>query len=540
MLIIYDLSFYLGNKLLYDKEGECFLSVFPGDKIGLVGANGTGKSTLMRLIIGELKPDRGTIKLQPGCSIGFLNQDHLSFKTQDSIKQVAMQAFPNVLDLEKEIEKVSEQIENNYTEDLLKKFEKLQEEYTNLGGYQVESETEKVLEGMGFDTKDLDKPLELFSGGWRMRVMLAKMILQKPSLMLLDEPTNHLDIESIKWLENYLNKYIKDNEKSKAFIIISHDRYFLNNVTNRIVEIENKRSVFYSGNYDSYEEQKEKNNEIMQNKYEQQQKYIEKTKLNIARFGAKSSTASRAKSWEKKLDRLEKIEPVRNKVPKISFSFDILKQSGKIVTKITDVVKKYNDLEILKKSSAIIERGDKIALIGANGKGKSTLLRMIYGIEPFQQGTIEKGINVLMAFYAQHQLESLKLDNSIIEELMNVNSLKTEEKIREICGKFLFKKDDIYKQIRILSGGEKARVALIKVLLQGANFLLLDEPTNHLDMVSINILAQAIQQYQGTCVVVSHDRFFVNKIVNKIWHIEDMVLKEYFGTYDEFVEYEKI
>ena len=532
MLTINDLSFYLGNKQLYDK---CSLSIKPKDKIGLIGANGTGKSTLMKLITGDLIPDSGSINLQTGFTLGFLNQDHLSFKTQDSIKQVALQAFSKVLELEKQVEEITRQMEREYDEKLCEKMMRIQDEIEHLGGYEMESKTEEVLEGMGFSTSDLDRPLEEFSGGWRMRVMLAKMLLQQPSLMMLDEPTNHLDIESIKWLEKYLIDY------KKAFIVISHDRCFLNNITDRIVELEKKKLVSYPGNYDFYESEKEKNIEIQRNVYERQQKEIEHIKTNIERFGAKASKAAQAKSWEKRLERMDVVEAVDNRTTRVKFSFDITQTSGKIVATITDVTKNYDQLEIIKKSSAIVERGDKIALIGANGKGKSTLLRVIANHDPMlpnyehiDSGKIEIGPNVTIAFYAQHQLESLNLENNIYDELINVNPAKFDGEIRKICGMFLFTKDDVYKKIGVLSGGEKARVALIKVLLQGANFLLLDEPTNHLDMISIDVLAQAIHQYQGTCIAVSHDRHFVNKIATKIWYIKDKILKEYPGTYDEF------
>ena len=535
MLTIENLSFYLGNKQLYD---DCSLLIKPQDKIGLIGPNGAGKSTLMRLITGELKPDEGKIKFQKDFTYGFLNQDHLSYKTQESIKNIAMQAFSHVLELQEKIENINKQMEEEYCDELCEEMMKLQNEIEHLGGYEMESKTEEVLEGMGFKTSDLNRPLEEFSGGWRMRVMLAKMLLQQPSLMMLDEPTNHLDIESIKWLEQYLIKY------DKAFIVISHDRYFLNNITNRIVELDNKKLVSYPGNYDFYETTKSKNLENQQKAYERQQKEIEHIKTNIERFGAKASKAAQAKSWEKRLERMDVVEAVINTTPKIKFSFDINQQSGKFVLGLKEVVKSYGEVEIIKKASAVVERKDKIALIGANGKGKSTLLRMIANnnnpeeknYEPLTRGEIEIGPNVNMAFYAQHQLESLNLKNTIIEELIEINPVKTEADIRKICGMFLFKKDDVYKKINILSGGEKARVALIKVLLQGANLLLLDEPTNHLDMISIDILAQAIQQYEGTCIAVSHDRHFVNMIANKIWYIENMVLKEYPGNYEEFIK----
>ena len=530
MLNIENLSFYLGNKQLYDSAS---LFIKPKDKIGLIGHNGAGKSTLMRLITGELKPDNGSITLQKGFNIGFLNQDHLSYKTSDSVRSVAMTAFNDLIKLEKQLSDISKHLEDKYDESMFNEMLKLQEKIEHLGGYDMEMKTEKVLAGMGFGEEDFDKPLEHYSGGWRMRVMLAKLLLQQPSLMLLDEPTNHLDIESIKWLEQYLINF------ESAFIVISHDRAFLNNITNKIVEIENKAFVSYSGNYDFYEKEKEKNKDIQQQAYERQQKEIEHIKTNIERFGSKASKAAQAKSWEKRLERMDIVEPMKNKEVKIKFTFEVTQQSGKVVVSLNNITKKYDDIPILESSSANIIRGDKIALIGANGKGKSTLLRLIAGVEKYQEGSITLGHNVSIGFYTQHQLDSLNLENNILEEVISVNSAKTEQEIRKICGMFLFKKDDIYKKIKVLSGGEKARVALIKVLLRGANLLLLDEPTNHLDMLSIDILAQAITQYVGTCIVVSHDRFFVNRVANKIWTIKDKRLKEYLGTYDEFEENNK-
>jgi len=530
MLSIENLSFYLGNKQLYMNAS---LFIKPKDKIGLIGYNGAGKSTLMRLITGELKPDSGSINLQKGFNIGFLNQDHLSYKTSDSVRQVAMTAFNDIILLEKKLSEISKRIEENYDEEMLNEMLQLQEKIEHLGGYDMETKTEKVLAGMGFGKDDFDKPLEHYSGGWRMRVMLAKLLLQQPSLMLLDEPTNHLDIESIKSLEQYLINF------ENAFIVISHDRAFLNNIANKIVEVENKVFVSYSGNYDFYEKEKEKNKDIQQQAYERQQKEIEHIKTNIERFGAKASKASQAKSWEKRLERMDIVEPMQNKEVKIKFTFDVTQQSGKVVVSLNNITKKYDDVDILESSSANVIKGDKIALIGANGKGKSTLLRLIAGVEQCQKGDITLGHNVTIGFYTQHQLDNLNLENNIFEEVIGVNAEKNEQEIRKICGMFLFKKDDIYKKIKVLSGGEKARVTLIKVLLLGANLLLLDEPTNHLDMLSIDILAQAITQYAGTCIVVSHDRFFVNRVANKIWTIKDKKLKEYLGTYKEFEESNK-
>lgn len=534
MLKISDLSFVLGNKQLYDK---CSLEINKGEKIALIGANGTGKSTLMKLIIGELKPDEGTITLDKGVTLGFFNQDLLSYNTNESIKNVAMKAFDYVISLENELENISNGSISIDPKELNNRITHILREIEYHDGYVKESKTEKVLESMGFKTSDLDRPLSEFSGGWRMRVMLAKLLLQKPSLLLLDEPTNHLDIESIRWLEEYLIKY------KEAFIVISHDRYFLDRVTQKTIELENEKLVVYHGNYSFYEDKKasiiEENKKmfkIQQAKIEQLQDWINKNK-------AKASKASQAKNMEKRIEKMDKIELIKVKKPKIKFNFESKSQSGKLVVTLTDVEKSYGNNRIFDKSSGVICRNDKIAFIGANGKGKSTLLRMIYyhnltdpNYEKLDSGKIEFGNNVVASYYAQHQLESLNLENNIVTELIETNPSKREDEIRQLCGMFLFTKDDVYKKIRVLSGGEKARVALIKMLLTGANFLLLDEPTNHLDINSVDILGQAISQYNGTCIVVSHDRHFISTVANKIWYINNHVLKEYPGTYDEFIQ----
>ena len=525
MLTLNEISYFIGNKQLYDK---CSLFVKPTDKIGLIGMNGTGKSTLIKLIIGELQPDEGNISLQTGYTIGFLNQDMLSLRTTSSIKDVAMEAFEHVLELQKKEEEILHEMETNYRDELVEELGKVQEFIERFGGYDMESRAEAVLEGVGFSTEDLNKPLENFSGGWRMRVLLAKLLLQHPSLLILDEPTNHLDIESIKWLEKYLIEY------DGAIIVISHDRFFLDNITNRIVELENKKLFSYSGNYTFYQKEKAERLEIQENAYINQQKQIEKTTQFINTFRAKATKAKQVQSKIKMLDKMEKVEAVVNLTPKIRFNFNISQQSGKSVALIDNISKSYGDLSIFKNSSATVERGDKIGLIGVNGKGKSTLLRMIAKNEAPDSGKVEYGPNVITAFYAQHQLESLNLENNIVQELTAVDPKRPEAEIRKIAGMFLFSNDDVYKVIKVLSGGEKARVALAKILLSGGNFLLLDEPTNHLDVVAIDILSQAIQQYQGTCIIVSHDRYFVSKVTNKIWYIDNCKLKEYPGDYESF------
>ncbi|TAF72822.1 MAG: ABC transporter ATP-binding protein [Bacteroidetes bacterium] len=525
MLAITNLSYLLGARALYENAN---LHIKPKDKIGLIGQNGTGKSTLLRLIVGEYKPDVGSISKSSDCTIGFLNQDLLSYQSEDSIRDVAMQAFERQLFLQKEIDKVLHLMETNYEDKLIDKLAILQEEFGMLDGYTIEAKTEEILEGLGFSTADLKKPLKQFSGGWRMRVMLAKILLQEPSLLLLDEPTNHLDLPSIEWVENYLTNY------EGAVVIVSHDRQFLNNCVTSIAEISGGRITQYAGNYEFYVEEKALRQEIQQGAYENQQAQIRQTERFIERFKAKASKANQVQSRVKALNRLDKVDAVVDENARVFFKFNFGQQPGRIILNLENISKSYGDLQILKNTTAKIERGDKIALIGANGKGKSTLLRIISGTEPIE-GLREEGYNVIKSFFAQHQLESLKLDNEILQELKEAGSAKLEVELRTILGCFLFAGEEVFKKIKVLSGGEKSRVALAKTLISEANFLLLDEPTNHLDIMSVNILIQALQQYEGSFVVVSHDRDFVANVATKIWYIEDHEIKEYPGPYDEYL-----
>ncbi len=524
MLAINNLSYYIGSRALFENAS---LHVKPKDKIGLIGLNGAGKSTLLRLIDGEYPPDAGEISKSKECSIGFLNQDLLSYQSEDSILNVAMQAFQETLDIQHKIEAVIKQMETNYEDKLVDKLTKLQERFEANDGYVIQSKAEELLEGIGFKTVDLQRPLSEFSGGWRMRVMLAKLLLEKPSLLMLDEPTNHLDLPSIQWIENYLRNY------EGAVIVVSHDREFLNNTAKQIVEVDQQQLNFYNGDYAFFTKEKAMRTEIQQGAYENQQQMIKQTEKFIERFRAKATKAKQVQSRAKALNRLDRVEEVASANKQVNFKFDFKQKSGRFISTLENVSKSYGDLEILRNTDAIIERSDKIALIGANGKGKSTLLRIIAGDEK-HEGKHQEGFNVNMAFYAQHQLEDLNVDNEILEELKQAGSGKTEMELRSVLGCFLFSGDDVFKKIKVLSGGEKSRVALAKTLISEANFLILDEPTNHLDMVSENILIQALQQYQGSYVIVSHNRHFVNQTANKIWYIEDKEIKEYPGTYEEY------
>nr|MCU0398938.1 ATP-binding cassette domain-containing protein [Cyclobacteriaceae bacterium] len=461
MISITNLTYFIGGRALYENAS---MFIKPKDKIGLIGLNGRGKSTLLKLINGDLRPDSGSISKSNECSLGFLNQDLLSYQTNDSILTVAMGAFREVVDLERQIEVIIHKLENEYSEELVEKLARLQEKYDHLGGYGMQSKAEEVLEGIGFTTADLHRPLKEFSGGWRMRVMLAKLLLEKPSLLMLDEPTNHLDLPSIEWVEEYLRNY------DGAVIIVSHDRQFLDNVITKTVEVTQQQLVTYEGNYSFYLKEKELRQEIQQNAYENQQAKIRQTERFIERFRAKATKARQVQSRIKSLERMDMIEEVVDDTAAVNFKFTFNQQPGRYIITLDHVSKSYGSLTILKNTSATIERGDKIALIGANGKGKSTLLRILAGTEPVE-GNRTLGYNVIQAFYAQHQLEALHVENEILEELKQAGSAKTEQQLRNVLGCFLFSDEDVYKKIKVLSGGEKSRVALAKTLISEANFL---------------------------------------------------------------------
>ena len=527
MLTLNNITFEFGSRALY-KDASWHIK--PGERIGLIGRNGTGKSTLLRIISGEYSISAGNISKVTGMTIGFFNQDLLSLEVNEPVLKVALSAFERQLILQDEIEEIIKKLEYDHSDKTIQQLTDKQHEFEQLDGYRIQSKAEEILEGLGFKTADLQKPYKEFSGGWRMRAMLAKLILQNPDLLMLDEPTNHLDLPSIEWLEDYLEDY------EGTVIIVSHDRYFLDRMVTKIAEVENARITLYSGNYTDYLEQKEERTELQQAQYENQQKVLKQQERFIERFRSKASKATAVQSRIKMLEKIKRVEAVQENKSRITVNFSFSTSSGKIVEEFRDVSKSYPDLEIVKNANIQIERGDKIALIGANGLGKSTVLRMIAGTETYT-GIIEDGYNVKKAFFAQHQLESLKLSNNLIDELLDHAPLKTENELRTVLGCFLFTGEDVFKKIKVLSGGEKSRVALAKVLLSDANFLLLDEPSNHLDMQAVNVLIQALKSYKGSMIMVSHDRFFISEIANKIWYIENKELKEYPGTYIEYEEW---
>ncbi len=529
MIALTNIGFEFGGRFLYRNANW---HIKPNERIGLIGLNGTGKSTLLRIISGEYTLTEGTMSKPRDLTIGFLNQDQLSFDTDDSILEVALTAFSRQLALEKEINEVIVKLETDHSDEVIQRLSDLQEEFDRLDGYDIHHKTEKVLEGLGFTTQQLAQPFKKFSGGWRMRVLLAKMLLQEPNLLMLDEPTNHLDLPSIIWLEEYLRSY------QGTVVVVSHDRFFLDKMVSKIVEVSMQKIFEYPGNYSFYLESKQERMDLQQRSYDNQQQFFKDQEKLINRFKAKASKATMAQSRMKMLERVEKIEAPEDDNREINIQFRVGVTPGRMLAEFKDVSKAYPDVPILNKSEGRIERGDKIALIGANGKGKSTVLRMLAGAENFE-GTIIPGHNVKQAFYAQHQLESLGLGNEILQELQNFAQDRSDTELRTVLGCFLFAGDEVFKKIKVLSGGEKARVALAKTLLTEANFLILDEPTNHLDMRSINLLIQSLQGYEGSFLVVSHDRFFVSQVANKIWWIENEQIKEYPGSYEEF-EYWRI
>jgi ATP-binding cassette, subfamily F, member 3 len=526
VITLQGLSYEIGGRFLYQQVDW---QISPGQKIGLIGKNGTGKSTLLRIITGQYKPTEGSVQVGKSVKIGFLNQDLLSFESDEPIIQVAMSAFARQIQLQTEIDELLERLEKDatYDEQLLNDLSDKQMEFDSLGGYTMESRAYEVLDGLGFSTADCQRSFNTFSGGWRMRVMLAKILLEEPDLLLLDEPTNHLDLPSIQWMEGYIQQF------KGSYLVVSHDRYFLDQVVTTIVEISHSKLHFYTGNYSSFLVQKEERRVIHQSAFENQQKYIEESQRFIDRFRAKATKASQAQSRIKQLEKLDIIEAPDSDESSMSLTFRVAKRPGGEIVNLRGMSKAFGEKVILKEAEGAIRRGDKIGLIGANGMGKTTVLRIIAQDESYT-GDVNWGYQVETAYFAQHQLESLKLSNSVWDEVYYSAPNKTDSQVRAVLGSFLFSGDDVHKKIQVLSGGERSRVALAKTLLQEANFMLLDEPTNHLDMQSINILTDALNRYEGSFVVVSHDRHFLRGITNKIWYIEDLHINEYPGTYAEY------
>ena len=527
MLALNDFSFEFAGRYLYRKATW---HIKPNEKIGLVGLNGTGKSTLLRLISGEYELREGSLSKANNMKLGYLNQDLLSVVYDESVRDVVLSGREDLVQIDQEIHRLLEEIEVNYDDKRLNRLSELQEQFGHLGGYDWQSQGDKILEGLGFPTEWLTRPLKELSGGWRMRALLGKLLLMAPDLLLLDEPTNHLDLPTIEWLENYLVEY------QGTYVIVSHDKYFLDKTVNRIAEVAHQQLFHYKGNFTQFLEQKEERDALLERQFANQQDYIRQQMRFIQRFRSKASKATAVQSRVKQLEKLDRIELKDNENREFDIKFNIRIKPGKVVTDILEVNKSYGDMSILRNGSAQVLRGDKIALIGANGKGKSTLLRMIAGTEPYD-GKIDLGWNVETAFFAQHQLESLNLKSDLLNEIGTVSAEYTEKDLRTVLGCFLFTGEEVFKKVKVLSGGEKSRLALAKTLITQSNFLLLDEPTNHLDMFSAAVLAESLDNYEGSLLFVSHDRTFISRVANKIWWIENGQLREYPGTYDEYNEW---
>ena len=525
MLHIQNVSFEFGGNYLF-KDIDWFVK--PRERIGLIGKNGAGKSTLLKLIMGQYDVREGSINKAGGVNLGYLSQDMISEDGDQTILEHAKQAYARALFVQEELEKLYALMETDSSEENIQKMADYQEEFDALDGYNMDNKTAEILEGLGFKTADLDRPMKEFSGGWRMRVVLAKMLLEEPDIMLMDEPTNHLDLPSIEWLESYLSNY------PGSVIIVSHDREFLNKMITKTAELSGKKLYLWDGNYDFFLKAKVERDDLISRQAANQEQYIKEQEKFINRFKAKASKAKAVQSRVKMVDKIERIEVIEEDKSNLKIDFKVGKQSGKVVMELDGITQGFGAENLFENVSREIVRGDKIALIGANGTGKSTFLSIIAD-ELEYTGTRKQGHNVEPSFYAQHQLESLHMEYEILEELQYDAPHKTEMELRSMLGCFLFAGDDVFKKIKVLSGGEKARVSLAKTLVSEANFLLLDEPTNHLDIDSIEIIIEALKRYEGTLIFVSHNRYFIEKLANKVWWIEDEDVREYPGTYHEYL-----
>jgi ATP-binding cassette subfamily F protein 3 len=525
LLHIQNVSFEFGGNYLF-RDIDWFIK--PRERIGLIGKNGAGKSTLLKLIMGKYDVREGSINKSGGINLGYLSQDMISEDGNQTILEHAKQAFKRALFIQDELEQLYILMETDPSEENVQKMADYQEEFDALDGYNIDNKTAEILEGLGFKTKDLDRPMREFSGGWRMRVVLAKMLLEEPDIMLMDEPTNHLDLPSIEWLEGYLSSY------PGSVVIVSHDREFLNKMINKTAELSNQKLYLWDGNYDFYLKAKVERDDLISRQAANQSQYIKEQEKFINRFKAKASKAKAVQSRIKMVDKIERIVEIDEDKSNLKIDFKVGKPSGKVVMDLNEIQQGFDNQILFDRVNREIVRGDKIALIGANGTGKSTFLSIIANEIDFE-GIRKEGHQVISSFYAQHQLESLHLDYEILEELQYDAPHKTEMELRNMLGCFLFGGDDIFKKIKVLSGGEKARVSLAKTLVSEANFLLLDEPTNHLDIDSIEIIIEALKRYEGTLIFVSHNRYFIEKLANKVWWIEDQDVKEYPGNYSEYL-----
>ena len=518
-----------GHKLLFD--GADWL-ITNHDRVGLVGANGTGKSTLMKILAGIDTLDYGSISTAKGISAGYLPQDGLTLSGR-TVFEECMAVFSGLRALESEMEELTRRMSEidaaspEYGQ-VADRYHRIEHEFQTRDGYAIEAQVGTVLSGLGFAKEDWHRHTEDFSGGWQMRIALAKLLLQQPNLLLLDEPTNHLDLEARNWLEEYLTNY------PNSFVLISHDRYFLDVTVNKIAEIWNKKITLYPGNYDKYLVTKTQRLEQLEAAQRTQKERIEQLEVFINRFRYTATKAKQVQSRIKELDKIERIElPAEERT--IHFSFPQPKASGRIVAEFSGVAKRYGEKSVFRDVSFMIERGDRIALVGVNGAGKSTLIKLLAGYEPLTAGEYKLGHNVQSDYFAQDQYKELNPEARILDDLGALSPRSTETELRSLLGCFLFSADDVFKKIGVLSGGERNRYALLRMLLHPANFLLLDEPTNHLDMRAKDVLLEALSKYTGTVVFVSHDRYFIDKLATRVFEVGEGRVEVYPGNYEDFM-----
>jgi ATP-binding cassette subfamily F protein 3 len=518
-----------GPKILFENVDWL---ITPRERAGLVGANGTGKSTLLKVLGGLESLDYGNVARTRGMTAGYLPQDGLSLSGR-SVFQECLSVFADLQEKEQEMELLMHQMGeldpagSEYAA-VAERFERLDAEFRARDGYAIEAQVGTVLAGLGFRKEDWSRRTEEFSGGWQMRIALAKLLLERPNLLLLDEPTNHLDLEARNWLEQYLANY------PHAFVLISHDRYFLDVTVDKIVEIWNKSVFFYPGNYEKYIQQKTERREQLEAAYRNQRERIEQLEAFISRFRYQASKAKQVQSRIKELDKIERIElPSEEKT--IHFTFPQPKPSGRIVAEFQNVSKRYGDLEVFRGVNFVIERGDRVALIGANGNGKSTLIKLLAGVEPLTSGEYKLGHNVQPDYFAQDQYKELDPEARLIDDIADTAGRSTQTELRNLLGCFLFSEDDVFKRIGVLSGGERNRYALAKLLLRPSNFLLLDEPTNHLDMRAKDVLLEALEKFTGTVVFVSHDRYFIDKLATRVFEVGGGAVEVYPGNYEDYL-----
>lgn len=535
MLNVHNLSVSFGGEYLFE---EISFRLNGGDRTGLIGKNGAGKSTLLKLLTKDMPLDTGTIAMEKGIKIGFLRQD-IDFEQGRTVLEESYQAFEEIKALESQLEHINHQLaertdyESEGYNQLMIDLGDITHRYEIVGGYNYQGETEKILLGLGFKREDFDKKTDTFSGGWRMRIELAKLLLQSNDVLLLDEPTNHLDIESILWLEQFLNHY------AGAVVIVSHDKMFLDNVTNRTIEISLSRIYDYNKPYSKFLELRGEIKEQQLNAQKNQEKEIQQAERLIEKFRAKSTKASMAQSLIKKLDKMERIEVDQDDNAVMNLRFPVSITPGKVVAEMVQLSKSYGEKEVLKNINLLLERDSKTAFVGQNGQGKSTLAK-IMADELDHTGKMKLGHNVQIGYFAQNQAEYLDGNKTILDTMTDAANEKNRSRVRDILGSFLFSGDDVDKYVKVLSGGERNRLALAKMLLQPFNVLVMDEPTNHLDIQSKNVLKQALRNFDGTLIVVSHDRDFLQGLTDKVYEFRDKKIKEYLGDINYYLDQRKV